>query len=123
MKLGERDAIHVPYIVVHCKEDLQPGQRVSLRGEGSCWEGGPEPCVPWGGLPDGPSADGSYLHDTEPDWHGIVDPFLDGPIAKETPFRCFIREQCFSNMKHTFRFDHGDWGGSSTCHSVCNITG
>ena len=101
--VGFRDAIHVPFIVVRCKAPLQPGEKVSLRDRN--W------CVPWGGLPE----------PEEPDWHGVVNPFLDSIIPPETPFEVYIRKECFSRLRHDFIIETRDDGGTETCHAVCNI--
>jgi len=125
LNLGDRDAIHMPFVVVACKSDLKPGDKVSLRGsDDDAWDK-VSACVKWGGSPEDPGESRYYggedWSDTEPAWHGVVDPFMeDGPKAKE-PFRVFIREGYFSNLSHSFRIEVNDTGGTATCHKVCDI--
>lgn len=98
---GFRDAIHVPYIVVTCDIRLQPGCKVSLRHDNRC--------EIWTGDPD------------EPMWHGVADPFRESTIPAGEAFRCMIRKECFTQLRHDFEIDVNDYGGTATCHSVCNI--
>lgn len=101
-ELGYRDAIHVPYIVVTCDQAVSPGDKVSLRDG--------KRCVWWGGYPD------------EPMWHGVVDPFIaDALVEPGTPFRCMIRPECFTRLRHDFQIETRDRGGTDTCHAVCDI--
>jgi len=113
--LGSRDAVHVPFVVVECSDDLEPGQKVSLRDPATSRTlnhgfGSPLRCVIWDG--------GGTC---EPEWHGVVDPFLDGKVSAGTLFRCMIRPGFFSSFRHTFRIETHDSGGTSTCSSVCDI--
>ena len=116
---GFRDAIHVPYVMVKCKADLQPGDKVSLR-HGENEDERRLMVVKWGGKPEGrpyPHED----YDTEPMWHGVADPFLETPIPAGELFRCMIRKECFSGLRHDFTIEVHDRGGTATCHSVCDI--
>jgi len=115
-QLGFRDAIHVPYVVVACDTALEPGCKVSLRHNGD--DSDVSRCVKWGGKPE----TGLYGRgDVEPMWHGVADPFLESTIPANSPFRCFIRKECFTKLRHDFLIEVYDRGGSNTCHSVCGI--
>lgn len=100
---GFRDAIHVPFINVTCTEVLRPGEKVSLRNG--------DKCARWGGKSE----------EVEPMWHGVADPFLERDIAPGEVFRCMIRKECFSDLRHDFAIEVHDRGGTDTCHSVCDI--
>lgn len=101
---GFKDAMHVPYVLVKSNADLlMPGTRCSLRHDNLC--------VPWGGRPE----------DVEPMWHGVVDPFLDGPVNAGELFALWIRKECFTRLRHDFEIEVHDRGGTATCHSVCDI--
>ncbi len=111
--VGFRDAIHVPFIIVTSDESLHPGMKVSLRHDDKCvrWEGKPTVFEhPMGN--DG---------DTEPMWHGVVDPFLEKSVEAGTPFAVHLRKECFRELRHDFVIEVHDRGGTSTCHSVCDI--
>lgn len=113
LRVGFRDAIHVPFIVVTCKSDLEPGDKLSLRHD--------DKCVKWGGLPM-EVYDEMYMGDNvEPMWHGVADPFLESTIPPGEPFRCMIRKECFRELRHDFQIEVHDRGGTETCHSVCDI--
>lgn len=115
-KAGFRDAIHVPYIMVTCDVELQPGDKISLRGD-SEWV---TKCVKWGGK----LASTEFFDDygkTEPMWHGVADPWREKPIPAGEVFPCMIRKECFSGMRHDFTIEVHDRGGTATCHSVCDI--
>lgn len=113
MYRGFRDAIHVPFIIATCNTELNPGDKVSLREDG-------DQCVKWGGKPDGVSA--PDREDVEPMWHGVADPFRESAIQAGELFAVHIRKECFCDMRHDFRIEVRDNGGTSTCHSVCDIT-
>lgn len=123
LELGFRDAIHVPYVVVQCDdEDLEPGTKVSLRQLDTEMYRKVTRCVRWTGRPVGGDAYTADDYDTsEPMWHGVVDPFLESPAPKGTPFRFMLRPECFRGMRHDFDIEVHDRGGTSTCHSVCDI--
>lgn len=108
---GFRDAIHVPFIIVTCNVQLQPGDKVSLRHDNEC--------VKWGGLPDVGKND--YDENVEPMWHGVAEPFRESPIPAGELFAVYIRKECFSGLRHDFQIEVHDRGGTSTCHSVCDI--
>jgi hypothetical protein len=115
---GFRDAIHVPYVMVKCNTELQPGDKLSLRDNDE--DSRRLTVVKWGGKPEGnpyPHED----HDTEPMWHGVADPFLETTIPADAVFRCMIRPECFSKLRHDFTIEVHDRGGTATCHSVCDI--
>lgn len=99
--IGFRDAIHVPFIVVRSGEQLSPGDKCSLREENYC--------VKWWNIFG------------EPIWHGVVDPFVEQPFLPGTPFRLFIRKDCYSALRHVFEIEVHDRGGTDTCHEVCNV--
>ena len=115
---GFRDAIHVPYVMVKCDKELQPGDKISLRGE---FDSHRLTCVKWGGKPEGKSWPEEDDGDTEPMWHGVADPFLETAIPAGAVFRCMIRKECFSGLRHDFTIEVHDRGGTATCHSVCDI--
>ena len=104
---GFRDAIHVPYILVTCETILTPGDKISLRDENTCVKWGTAPRHKWEG--------------DEPMWHGVADPFREELILAGTAFRCMIRKECFSGLRHDFMIEVNDRGGTDTCHSVCDI--
>ena len=108
MELGHKDAIHVPFIIVKCDTLLNPGDKCSLRGDGT-------KCVKWDG------------NNTDPllTWHGVVDPFLMFPVCVGEFFRLMIRKECYSNLYHDFDLEiPGNYnGGTENCHLVCNIEG
>ena len=107
--LGHRDAIHVPFIMVTCDAELQPGEKVSLRHN--------DKCVRWGGLPE---SDDDFA-EVEPMWHGVADPFSEGAIPAGRVFAVFIRKECFTGLRHDFQIEVHDRGGTATCHLVCDI--
>lgn len=107
MQLGFRDAVHVPFVVVTCKADLQPGDKLSLRNIDD--ESTVIGCVKWGG------------RDDEPMWHGVADPFRENTIVAGEAFSVWLRKECFSRLTHNFTIEVHDRGGTSTCHSVCDI--
>lgn len=115
--LGYRDAIHVPYVVVKCDQPLLPGDKVSLRGS---YDDVTE-CVKWRGLPDGRMVDEHHMGETEPMWHAVAEPFTEKEIPAGAAFRAMLRPECFSSMRHVFRIEVHDTGGTSTCHQVCDI--
>lgn len=100
-RAGFRDAIHVPYIMVTCDADLQPGDKCSLRHDNKC--------VKWEGRAD------------EPMWHGVAEPFRETSIPAGEVFAVFIRSDCFSKMRHDFTIEVHDRGGTESCHAVCDI--
>ena len=100
-QVGFRDAIHVPFIMVTCNTSIEPGNKVSLRHDNEC--------VKWIGRPD------------EPMWHGVADPFRETSIPPGEVFAIYIRKECFSELRHDFVIEVHDYGGSDTCHSVCDI--
>lgn len=106
--LGFRDAIHVPFVVVHCDRDVQPGTKCSLRDGGG---GSVTQRVVWEAMPES----------EEPMWHGVADPFVERVISAGTPFRFMLRPECFRGMRHDFDIEVHDRGGTNTCHSVCDI--
>lgn len=110
---GFRDAIHVPYVVVTCNETAPSGAKAWF-DSGSCnYDDRPRECRLWR-----PSTE----YDPQPDWHGVVDPFIeDETIAPGTPFRLLIRAECFSRLRHDFEIEVHDRGGTATCHSVCDV--
>jgi len=101
LQRGFRDAIHVPFIIVSCDSELQPGDKISLRHD--------DKCVLWQGS--------NY----EPDWHGVAEPFRLTKIPAGELFACFIRKDCFSGLTHNFKIEVNDHGGTDTCHKVCDI--
>lgn len=82
---GFRDAIHVPFVMVTCDTDLQPGDKISFRRDGDV-------CIRWAG----PSMDWHL------DWHGVADPFVEGQIPKGQLFRAMIRKEFYANLRHVF---------------------
>ena len=109
MDAGYRDAIHVPFVMVTCRTDLEPGTKVSLRHG--------DTCVKWTGKP----AKGENWEDVEPMWHGVADPFRETAIPSGELFPVYIRKECFGKLRHDFEIVVQDRGGTETCHSVCNI--
>ena len=104
LHVGYRDAIHVPFIVVTCDRNINPGDKISLRMD--------DKCVLWG------YGDGIE----EPMWHGVVNPFLEQTVLAGKPFRVFIRPECFSRLRHDFTIETNDDGGTDTCHLTCDIS-
>jgi hypothetical protein len=100
MTLGFRDAVHVPYVIVSCNSELQPGEKVSLRHDNRC--------VRWDDFP-------------EIEWHGVVDPFRTTTVPAGAAFPVYIRKECFSGLRHDFTIEVHDRGGTDTCHAVCDI--
>jgi hypothetical protein len=101
--LGDRDAIHMPYVCVKSEHFIGRANKVSLRDDNMC--------VPWFGRVD------------EPDWHGISDPFSEKTIVEPgVVFRVYIKKECFRGLRHDFVIETNDSGGTDTCHSVCNVT-
>ena len=113
--LGFRDAIHVPYIIVTCDTELQPGDKVSLRNIG--YDRTVIGSVKWGGNPES----GEDWCTVEPMWHGVADPFRENAIPAGEAFSVWIRKECFSGLTHSFQIEVNDRGGTNTCHSVCDI--
>ena len=103
---GYKDAIHVPYVMVKCNVDLQPGDKCSLRSEQS--DMGENSCVRWNGEP-------------RPMWHGVADPFLEAMIPAGELFACHIRNECFRGLRHDFVIEDHDQGGTDTCHQTCDL--
>lgn len=101
--LGDRDAVHVPFVIVKCNAPLARADKISFRDSFMCvkWLGGSE--------------------EYEPMWHAIADPFRDGDIPAGELFPAYIRKECFSRLTHTFQIEVHDRGGTKTCHSVCDI--
>lgn len=110
-QLGFRDAIHVPFVVVVCDQRASRGAKAWLTSEDM--DGPVSQCRLW--------RNGSEC-DPQPDWHGVVDPFLDSEVIEAgTPFRLMIRKECFRRLRHDFEIDVHDRGGTATCHSVCDV--
>ncbi len=103
LQIGFRDAIHVPFIIVTCDSELQPGDKVSLRHD--------DACIKWGGASER----------EEPIWHGVADPFRETAIPAGEPFAVHIRKECFASLRHDFLIEVHDRGGTDTCHQVCDI--
>lgn len=115
-RAGFRDAIHVPYVMVSCPTPLEPGDKISLRGDSEHVT----QCVKWGGKPEGrpyPYED----YDTEPMWHGVADPWRSTTIPAGEVFPCYLRKECFGGLRHDFTIEVHDRDGTATCHSVCDI--
>ncbi len=109
-QVGFRDAIHVPFIVVICPTEINPGDKVSLRND---YEDDRTKitCVKWGGRPER----------EEPMWHGVADPFREAVIPAGEEFQVWIRKECFKGLRHDFKIEVYDRGGTDHCHSVCDI--
>ena len=107
LRAGFRDAIHVPFVVVTCETELQPGEKLSLRNSGE--HRSEIGCVKWGGTQD------------EPMWHGVADPFREIAIPAGEAFTVWIRKECFRGLRHDFTIEVHDRGGTDTCHSVCDV--
>lgn len=81
---GERDAVHVSFIVLKVECGLvEPGEKVRIDTErNTCGK-----------------ADGE-------DWQGVVDPFLPCDAGSGDTVAVFIRPELVGKLKHTFDFEN-----------------
>ena len=100
MPEGYRDAAHVPVVVARSYSQLVPGQRVRLDLSGT-------ECTPWN--------DGDY--------HGVVDPFLEGPVPERSLVNVFVKPSLVESFRHMFDIDgvyeqdpDDGWGGCRGCY-------
>jgi hypothetical protein len=78
--VGKRDAYHVAVCVVVCTSGVVPGQGVRFVSDSSrCVETCPREQA-----------------------HGVVDPFLDGWICSNQPFRMLLDPGFVTNFRHEF---------------------
>lgn len=81
--VGRRDAFHVPGILSYCNLSVRAGDYIK-----------------WYELSN-PKSSLCQLASKD-DYHGIVDPFLKGPIMPGTMFWGLVRPELVSNLTHHF---------------------
>lgn len=83
LKIGQRDAVHMAYVVAQCNMGLEitPGESVQFVNESATLV---KPCLP------------------DDSRHGVADPFLIEDIAGGELFRVFLKPGLSTNVRHQF---------------------
>lgn len=79
---GQRDAVHFAVLPVVMGSDAQPGQRVNVSKVGD-----------------------TYTATTGGKYHGIVDPFLLGPVVEGDRVFVFLNPGSITGLRHVWTHD------------------
>jgi antitoxin component of MazEF toxin-antitoxin module len=104
-KWGNKDAFHVPGVMVRSLADVEPGQNLYL------------------------SDDGNAMSTSKEQRHGIADPWVEETIPAGTLFWLFLNPDMTENLSHHFdvkgislaMFEHNDLLGDEAVEDIGDV--